>query len=168
MKETDIQYFDKLVSKYSNTVYRVALSYVKDKMTAEDIMQNVFLRLFKKNPSFESGEHEKAWLIKVCANCSKSYLGKSYHKKETLFAGNEIFSGAENGGMEDESGLGVYNAVMDLKPAQRLCIHLYYYESYTVPEIAALTGMNISTVKSHMRRAREALKKKLGGIFDDE
>ncbi|MDL2287578.1 sigma-70 family RNA polymerase sigma factor [Eubacteriales bacterium OttesenSCG-928-G02] len=161
----DKNYFERMVNKYSATVYRIGLSYLKQKADAEDVMQEVFIRFLKKNPVFLCEEHEKAWFIRVCINRCKSFLMLPRFKNE-LPLEEQTLSNQQF--CPDEDNGEVYNAVMALKPKQRICIHLFYYENYSISEISTLTSMNESTVKSHLRRGKEALKNILKGELDYE
>ena len=74
------QYLEKMVEKYSNMIYRLALIRTKTKENSEDVYQEVFLRLAKKMPDFKSEEHERAWLIRVTINCSKNLLNSKFFR----------------------------------------------------------------------------------------
>lgn len=151
------------VSEFSDTVYRLALSYTGSREDAEDVCQEVFLRLFRKRPAFESHDHCRNWLLKVAANCSKTLLTSVYRKRSIPI------ENIEEQGDEDNYDDGfVMNAVMSLPPKQRLCIHLYYYEDLPLKDISRVTGLGINTVKSHLQRARLKLKDQLKGEFGDE
>lgn len=63
---------EETLNKYSLMVYRLAYFQTGTRHDADDIYQEVFLRLIKVNPSFESEEHRKAWLIRVTVNCCNS------------------------------------------------------------------------------------------------
>lgn len=151
------------IEKYSATVYRLALSYTKNKSDAEDIMQNVFLRYLKKARTFDSDEHEKAWFIRVTVNCCKSFFSSL---KSTVNL-DECAELSDTEKSSDEK-LSVLSAVMSLPQKERVCVHLFYYEDMTVKEIAKETGMLESTVKSHLFRARNALREILKGDFANE
>ena len=71
---TKNEYIEYMLEKYADMVYRLAISRTRDKDNGEDVFQEVFLRLSKNLPDFESEEHEKAWLIRVTINCSKNLL----------------------------------------------------------------------------------------------
>ena len=66
------QYLEQTIENYSNMVYRLAMARTGNTESSQDIYQEVFLRLAKKMPEFESEEHKKAWLIRVTINCSKT------------------------------------------------------------------------------------------------
>ena len=69
------------VRQYAQTVYRLALSRTRDTHSAEDVFQEVFLRLLKWNKPFESEEHRRAWLIRVTINCSKKWLCSAWIRR---------------------------------------------------------------------------------------
>ena len=149
---------EEIVKKYFNTVYRLALSQTKSTTYADDVTQDVFLRFLNKERSFESDEHIKAWLIRVTLNCSKSVFMTSWFKKCIPLSEELTF--------ESEEKSDVYYATLELPPKYRAAIHLFYYEGYSVAEIAKITDTKESTVKSQLHRARELLKEKLKGGYD--
>lgn len=148
------------VEKYFDTVYRLALSQTRDKNHADDVVQEVFLRYIKTDKVFESEEHIKAWLIRVTVNCSKSVFTGSWFKKTVPLSQELVFETPEKSD--------VYYAVADLPKKYRTVIHLFYYEDYSVKEIAECLEINESTVKSQLHRGRELLKSKLKGGCDYE
>jgi len=153
-------YINSVLGKYADLVYRLALSQTKNKHYAEDIFQEVFLRLMDKKPHFESEEHQRAWLIRVTINCSKKLFSSSWHKrtvplKETL-------------SFETKEKSDIYFAVMDLPLKYRTVVYLFYYEDYPISQISQIMSLKESTVKSQLMRARAMLKTKLKGGLDDE
>ncbi|MDD4124911.1 MAG: sigma-70 family RNA polymerase sigma factor [Eubacteriales bacterium] len=153
-----------IVDKYSGMVYRTAFSYLSSREDAEDVMQEVFIRFFKQHKIFNDEEHEKAWFLRVTINCSKNALALRKRKRETETAAAEQL--ITDRAKEDYSFL--FREVMSLPSKQRICVHLFYYENYSVGETARITGFLPSTVKSHLRRARNTLKSKLKGVYSDE
>ena len=152
---------DVLFETYGDMIYRLALVRTKSVADAEDVVQEVFLRCLRSNPVFQSAEHQKAWLIKVALNCSKTLLGSAFRRHSVPEdAMGELSS-------EDETpDPTVYDAVMKLPEKYRTAIHLYYYEDYSVREIAAVMRTTESTVKSWLHRARGMLKEMLGGDYE--
>jgi len=147
-----------LIERLSSMVYRLALSYTQNPTDAEDIMQEVFLRFVKYTPMFNDDEHEKAWFIKVTINTAKSFHTSAWRKRTLLMPAEEVKASAQ---VDDSDHSFVAEAVAKLNHKQRLCIHLFYYEDYTIRDIAEAAGFTESTVKSHLRRARERLKQEL-------
>ncbi|MFQ9514806.1 MAG: RNA polymerase sigma factor [Eubacterium sp.] len=150
--------YTEIVEKYANNIYRVALSYCKNKYDAEDVLQNVFLKLLQSDVEFEGEEHLRRWLIRVTVNCSKD-LCKSFWKKRMV----SIDEAGQNYSHEfssDEKG-NLYDAVMDLPGKYRIVTHLYYYEDYSVKEIADILTIKETTVQTQLMRARNKLQMKL-------
>ena len=154
-RDTERKQIEALILKYEKTVYKLAYSYMKNKQDTDDIYQEVFLRFFRKKPEFESEEHEKAWFIRTTINCCKSYYLSGWVKRTMAF--EEGTHGREDsyemGGQSD-----LFYAVMELPVKYRTVIHLFYYEGYTVREIAGLTGEKVTTITTRLSRAREQLR----------
>jgi len=141
------------VEKHSDLVHKLALFRTGDLSTADDVFQDVFYRYFKKRPSFLSDEHEKAWVIRVTINCSKSMLG-SFWKKHVVPLDESLI-------VEQPEIQEVYDAVMQLPQKYRTVIFMHYYEGFTISDIAKATNNKENTVKSHLFRARNLLKERL-------
>lgn len=141
-----------LYESYGEDVYRLALSWLHNTHDAEDVLQNVFLKLLDKDVTVFSGA-QKAWLLKCTANACKNHL-RSFWQRNTQALDDHITLPAN----EDRS---LWEALGQLKPAYRAVIHLYYYEGYRQDEIAQILGISRTAVQTRMQRARESLKKEL-------
>ena len=148
---------EELVSKYENMLYRVALTHTGIREDAEDMVQETFLRWLTARPDFESEEHEKAWLLRVIINLCHNLVKKRGRRGETELL--DIYPAKS----EEEQGL--MELVMKLPPNQRDAIYLYYYEGYSVKEIAGIMDTKEATVRSWMLRGRGQLK---GWLEDEE
>lgn len=144
-----------LYEAYADMIYRLALVRTRNRADAEDVLQDVFFRCLRRQPHFRDREHQKAWLITAAINSSKSLLGRADRRHGVGPEALEFLS------TEDDTDNSVYNAVMQLPEKYRTAVHLFYYEGYSVEEIGKMTETNPSTVKSHLHRAREALRKVL-------
>lgn len=154
------QVLEQTIEKYSNMVYRLAMARTRNIETSEDVYQEVFLRLAKKMPEFESEEHKKAWLIRVTINCSKSILNSSFIKHRADLDENLSFETPER---HD-----IYYAVLNLPIKYRTVIHLYYYENYSIKEISKILKLNENTIKTRLSRARQKLEKTVKGGIENE
>ena len=142
-----------LVNTYENTLYRAALAILGDRAGAEDAVQDTFLRYLEKRPEFRDGEHEKAWLLKVAANRCKSVLRtRRRHPAVELL---DVYPAPDREGRE------LVEAILSLPANQRSAVHLHYYEGYTSEEIGAILGQRPGTVRSHLSRARDSLRRYL-------
>ncbi len=154
------QYLEETIEKYSNMVYRLAIARTGNSEEAQDVYQEVFLRLAKKMPEFQSEEHKKAWLIRVTINCSKTILNSSFIKHRTELDENLSFETPER---HD-----IYYAVLKLPIKYKTVVHLYYYENYSIKEISNILRTNENTIKSRLARARKQLEIAIKGGIEDE
>lgn len=153
-------WIDEIVHKYSNMVYRLALSQTRNRADADDVFQEVFLRYVRHAGDMASEEHTKAWLIRVTINCSRSFHTAANRRRTLPLDDDIVFSSNEK--------RDVFEAVAELPKKYRAVIHLYYYEGYSTDEIASILRANPSTVRSWLCRARGLLKEKLGGFAYEE
>jgi len=147
---------DSAILDYSNTVYKIALSQTKNKNDADDVFQEVFMRLVSHSHKIQSDEHLKAWLIRVTLNCSKKHF-------RLWRTGNEELTEDVPYIMPEEQE--TMQAVLDLPLKYRTVIHLFYYEELTISEISKVLEVKESTVKSQLFRARGILRETLKGEF---
>lgn len=141
---------ERLVQKYSSMVLQIAYQYSFNKSEAEDITQEVFIKLYKNIKKIKNNEHIKAWLIRVTINLSIDY-NRNYWNKNTT-------SLDENYKYFDEETKDVFNELKKLTPEYRNIIYLYYYQGYKISEISEILSMNQNTVSSYLTRARKELK----------
>ena len=150
---------DSIIEKYKSTVYSVALTHTKTKYDADDVFQEVFLAFFKKEPSFRSEEHAKAWFIKTTLNlCKKAYNASLWKRAVSINEVNEeqfvFVSQREND---------LFYALRQITPKLRTVIYLYYFEEMSTKEIARLLHMREGTVRMQLTRGRDKLREIIGG-----
>ena len=150
---------DELFHTYADMVYRLAFLRLRSSADAEDILQEVFVRCLRNGKAFHDAEHQKAWLIRVTVNCTKT-LATSAWRRHTVPERDDVLTE-----MEDHTD--VYAAVLALPKDYRTVIHLHYYEGYSVREIAKLTGSTEQAIKSRLFRARGMLHERLKGDYQD-
>jgi RNA polymerase sigma factor (sigma-70 family) len=154
------EYIQYVLDKYVAMLIKLAFTYVKNTADAEDITQDVFVSLMKKNEGFENEEHEKAWLLRVTINHCKNHLKSSWNRRNVPLD-EEISYMPE----EDSE---VLSTVLSLPDKYRTVIHLYYYENYSINEISDLLRKNPATIGTWLARGRNLLKTKLIGGFGYE
>ena len=134
-------------------VYRIAYRYVKNSIDSDDVFSEVFLAYFKKERTFESEEHRKAWLIRVTINCAKDLLAQRAQlqqlHEETL---------PDQTARDADTYMDLYKAIEGLRPEYREVIKLYYLDDLSVKEIAQILNKNENTIKTQLFRARDTLK----------
>ena len=148
---------ERIVALYADVVFRVALSYAKTKEDAEDVLQNVFLKLLTKRVKFEDDEHIRKWLIRVAVNECNSLWSSFWRKNVEYIDRMEEGITFQNADYSD-----LYDAIKVLPAKLRIVLHLFYYEGYRTREIADLLHIREATVRSRLTRARKLLKSQLG------
>lgn len=151
---------EQAVRTHADMVYRLALLHSKNEYEAEDAMQEVFLKLYSHQESITSEKHLKAWLIRVTINQCRSMAVTAWNTKRVSLETYKELS--ENISVEEKEDFSeVYEAVKALPAKYREAIHLFYYEEFSIKEIADILEEKESTVKTHLNRGRKLLKKKL-------
>lgn len=145
---------DDVIEKYSDNVYRLAYSMVKNKSDADDVYQEVFLRLIKTNKSFNNDEHLKAWLYRVTINCVKKLYASAWRR-------NTVQTDEFEFGEYNDEHFELLDTVNQLPLKYKTVIHLFYYENLSIEEVAKLTKQKQSTVRTQLTRARKLLKERL-------
>ena len=156
----EIQEYKRLTNLYIDMVYRVALNGCKNKYDADDIVQETFLKLLKCKKKFESDEHARNWLLRVAVNECNSMWNSSWRKKVILTDEQEdkpVFSTPEQSEL--------YELVMQMSPKYRQVIYLYYFEGFSVREVASILKISETAVQTRLQRARNKLKEQLGGMI---
>ena len=138
---------------YADMVYRIAYRYVKNSIDTDDVFSEVFLAYFKKERTFESEEHRKAWLIRVTINCAKDLLGQRAQlqqlHEETL---------PDQTARDADTYMDLHEAIEQLRPEYREVIKFFYLDDLSVKEIAQILDKNENTIKTQLFRARDTLR----------
>lgn len=122
--------FTALAERYMDMVYRIALNALGSAADAEDVTQNVMLRLYRSDPDFESEEHARRWLIRVAVNESKRLVGLPWKKREASL--EEVLNASAE---EDDLQKSLIRKVAGLPPKYRVAMYLYYFEGYSVKAV---------------------------------
>lgn len=148
--------FDELFRLYSNDIYRLAYSYVLNKSDAEDIVQKTFYKLYKNIKRISRSDNDvKRWLFRVAINESKDLL-KSFGFKNSRYHIEE--DKLCNQALDKEDFLVSLELVSE---KYRVPLYLFYYEGYSVEEIAKILNKSISAIKMRISRGKEQLRKEI-------
>lgn len=148
---------NEIVKQHADTVWRIALSRTRKEEAAEEVFQEVFLRLFEKERTFESEEHRKAWLIRTTLICCKRYFAATL--KNTTLALEEVGDLASV--PEEEHGL--FAALLKLPAKYRIPIQLYYIEELPADTCAEILNLRPGSFRSRLSRGKAMLKDLLKG-----
>ena len=148
--------FIQLADRYMDMVYRLTCNYLRSPQDADDVTQETFLRLLRTDTPFEGEEHVRRWLVHVAINEAKRLCRSPWRRHTEPLS--ELKT-AEN--FADEEQRALFEAVMELPRKYRVPLYLYHYEGYSAAEVGALLGLNVSTVRTRLDRARKKLKEQL-------
>ena len=149
------------VERYRDMVWRVALNGTRHTQDAEDVTQDVFLRLFTTRRRFESEAHLKHWLLRVTVNRCRSLLASPWHARRTAWP--EDAPPPDPAAALDPEQRALYAALRTLDPQARLVLYLHYFEGLSTKEIAGLLHATRTAVTTRLYRARQALRRALAG-----
>ena len=148
---------DEYIKRYGDMVYRISLIYLRNKEDTEDVFQEIFIKLFNSNKTFENTEHLKAWLITVTSNQCKNMLRSPWRKKAVALDALCAAAREEHGAEESD----LIKELLGLPLKYRRVLYLHYYEGYKNDEIGDMLQVSPATVRTQMKRGREMLKSKL-------
>ena len=168
---------ERWVEEYADDVYRLAFTYLKSAHDADDMVQTVFLKALSKAPDFEDLTHERAWFVRVTANTCKDALRGRRRRPMAVGSSQDIAdvadvqgrpAASDNASFVPREGAApgpVTEAVFSLSADYREAVFLYYYEGYSVAEVAEILKLSQSAVKMRLKRGRELLKLELEGAI---
>ena len=163
---------ENLIRQYGNDVLRTAYMYVKDNHTAEDIFQEVFIKVNQKLSTFEGNSSIKTWIMRITINTCKDYLKSAWNRRVIPmmeYQEDQIISDTDFDSVESQDTNDIIKAAVLSLPAKYkdvvLCV---YYNEMTIAEAAIVLRVAEGTVKSRLSRARQKLKSALEGRVSDE
>ncbi len=157
--------FTRTAKAYKDRLFAIAFHYCRSRADAEDILQTVLLKYYKSEKEFVTEEYLRNWLIRVTINESKRLLLSHWRRRTVPLEELEEYA-AQTLPIPEESEL--FLAVLALPQKYRIVVHLYYYEEYSVREIADLLAIRETTVQTRLMRARAKLREKLKEAWNDE
>ena len=154
--------FSEIVQKYQKELLVIAIQICQNRYDAEDMVQEAFLKLYARNPRFQSQEHLRRWLIRVTVNRCRDLLRAPSRRHLSLMETDAVLS------QPDETALAVAEAVRSLPEKYREVVILYYYADYSTAEIGKILRRRTGTVQVQLARGREMLKEQLKEVWEDE
>ncbi len=161
----DIPAFEKLIQKYRNSVLNFIYKYLGDRFGSEDLAQDVFLRVYSSAVEFEPRGKVSTWIFKIAYNLSVNEILR--RKRLCLIADTVEEKGLEIAAPNPIDGLELKEILMDaiarLPEKQKAALLLRVNEELSYSEIGSVLSVSVSSVESLLFRARENLRKMLGG-----
>ena len=163
---------ENLIRQYGNDVLRTAYMYVKDNHTAEDIFQEVFIKVNQKLSTFEGNSSIKTWIMRITINTCKDYLKSAWNRRVIPmmeYQEDQIISDTDFDSVESQDTNDIIKtAVLSLPAKYKDVVLCVYYNEMTIAEAAIVLRVAEGTVKSRLSRARQKLKSALEGRVSDE
>lgn len=152
-----------LIKNYGDDILRICYLYTKDYLQAEDLFQEVFIKVYKNIERFNNQCEVSTWIIKIAINTCKDYLKSAWIKRNILFWSieEENNENTENQAILDIEKDYILSSVLNLPSKYREVIYFYYYKGLKTKEIAEVLKIKESVVRSRLMRAREILKREL-------
>lgn len=157
------QVVERLIHEYGEDVLRMAFMYLKDKYLAEDAFQEVFIKVYHNYEQFRNEASEKTWLIRITINVCKDMMKSNWFKKVSFYDFEDIYTENKKINYVDEeiNNRLLFEQVLMLPDKYKEVILLYYYQGFSVSEIADILDTTTGTIGSLLSRARNLLKKSL-------
>ena len=157
------QKLQELVTLYQDNLFAVAFNICKNTQDAEDVVQDTFIRYYTLKKEFDSRQHIRAWLIRVTINRAKN-VNHTFWRRNKLSLEDYM----ETLSFETRESENLFETVMKLPEKYRIVIHLFYYEDYSVNEIADILKISESNVKVRLSRGRRLLRGALKEEWKDD
>ena len=152
-----------LIERYQNSLFVAAFQICKNREDAEDVVQDTFLQYHTNKKEYESEEHIRAWLLRVAINKAKN-VNLTFWRRNKQPLEDYI----EDLTFETKEAGNLFEAVLALPEKYRVVIHLFYYEDYSVKEIAGVLKVSESNVKVRLSRGRMMLREALKEEWEDD
>lgn len=151
-----------LFNRYRRSIFSAAYNICGNAEDANDIVQETFLAYWGTSAEFKDEEHLKAWLLRVAINKARNLKRTFWNRKIDLV---DELPGAGGGELPEE---GILEEIFKLPEKYRVVIHLFYYEGYSVKEIAKIMEISEGSAKMRLSRGRNMLKNILGEENQDD
>lgn len=152
-----------LIEKYRNNLYTAAFNVCKNAQDAEDVVRIPSFSVGPRKKNLKTEQHIRAWLLRVAIN-------KAKNKNNTFFRRNALplEDYMETLAFQSEESSELFEAVMKLPEKYRIVVHLFYYEDYSVKEIADILKITPGNVKVRLSRGRMSLRNTLKEAWEDD
>ncbi|MDD5456297.1 MAG: RNA polymerase sigma factor [Candidatus Margulisbacteria bacterium] len=170
IKEGNIEAFSELIDRFENKIYRLAVGYTGNSSDAEDITQEVFIKIYNNIKNYMLESSFSTWVYRITANTCKSFLKRrkiiGFISLDWLYDSRQHKVPVEPAGFEKdvenrETLDKFYSALAVLPDKYKDVLVLREIEELDYQQIAGVTGLSIGTVKSRLSRAKEKIRVKL-------
>lgn len=149
------QQAERFVDVYADPILRLCLSYSLSREDAQDICQDIFLKLLERRQQFETPEHERAFILRMAINACKNLLKSAGRRRVVPMDRAERVAAPEGPSGE------LMELIRSLPRHYGVVVYLFYYEGYSLDEIAKLCGCTPAAARKRLSRSRNLLRKEL-------
>jgi RNA polymerase sigma-70 factor (ECF subfamily) len=167
----DLRAFETLYRKHEHQVYRTALAILGDSQTAEEVLQDCFLRAYKHLHRLNGEPSVSPWLHRVAVNLCYSHLRRNYLSQVTVSLENlsnclfpSLGPSPEESTQDSEISAVIRSGIAALDLKHRSVVVLYYLQEFSLEEVAYILDCPVGTVKSRLHYARQELSRRLTSL----
>ena len=161
--------FNYLYKNYSGVLYSVILKVVLDEETAQDVLQDAFVKIWNNIGQYDAGKGRiYTWMLNISRNSAIDKLrSKGEIMKAKIQTGDDVVNNIQSTRKTEQQTdtIGLSNMVAGLRPEYHSIVDLAYYKGYTLDEISKTLDVPLGTVKTRMRAAMQQLRKQFSLIF---
>jgi RNA polymerase sigma-70 factor (ECF subfamily) len=168
----DIRAFSTIVANYQKMVFTIIYKIVENREDAEDITQEVFVKVFKSLDQFKEESEFSTWLYRIAYNTTLSELRKRKLSfisiNDNLDAGNELFNDEDELDLKEIKLQYLEVALKKLSPDEIFLVTLYYFKEQTMDAISKISNLSVANVKVKLHRIRKKLALELNQLLENE
>jgi len=165
-RNNDRKYQELLYRKYAKKMYGICMSYAKDRSMAQEILQDGFVKVFKKIDTFKEQGSLEGWIRRIITNTALDYLRQKSKLYEFIDDNKEVEEERlDNSILENINADGIFKLIGQLPEGAKAVFNLYAVEGYSHKEIAEKLEITEGTSKSQFKRARSLLKTLLRDLY---
>lgn len=159
-QQGDLDAFSAIIDRYHDAVYHFVSRQIGNEADAADVVQESFIKLYFALDQFDPGKKFSTWLFAIVKNTINDWLRKKYSQTKAATAADIVEREAVSAQLRDhsiENQLDIRTALSRISPRYQRILRLYYWRGCTYAEMAEILSLPLNTVKTLMRRARQAL-----------
>ena len=157
-----------LYSRFSPRMYAVCLRYAGNSEEAQDILQEGFIKVFKKMDSFRSEGSFEGWVRRIFVNTAIEHFRRKRYLMPVTEKEENTIEGKYTSVLDDLAEKDILGLVRELSPGYRTVFNMYVVEGYTHKEIADMLGISEGTSKSQLSRAKVILQGMVRNFIDQQ
>jgi len=162
------QLYAQLVDQHKSYAYTIAYKVTQNKMDAEEVAQESFIKAFQYLKGFKRGARFSTWLYRIVFNTAISYKRKNKKVFESIENAHDHAEETEVPLESEDKKIFIKRALDQLNEADRLSIQLFYLKEFSLEEVANVMGQKMNTTKVRIHRARHRLADELTAILKKE